>query len=133
LVATLLLLLLLSWLGRRLLAGSRSSPPAPVPAEPPPDVPIDQPIGDELDLHGVPPPEVTELVEAFIDEALARGRLRVRIVHGKGTGVLRARVRAILAAHPGVLAFADAPPPSHWGATVVELHPPAVEPESTSE
>ncbi|UCE04181.1 MAG: Smr/MutS family protein [Candidatus Latescibacterota bacterium] len=96
-------------------------------------MPIDQPIGDELDLHGVPPREVTELVAAFIDEALLQGRPRVRIVHGKGTGVLRARIRAILAAHPGVRAFADAPPPSHWGATVVELQPPAVEPDSTSE
>jgi dsDNA-specific endonuclease/ATPase MutS2 len=48
----------------------------------------------------------------------------VRIIHGKGTGFQRNRVRAILAADPLVAAVADAPPQAGgWGATLVDLRP----------
>lgn len=125
-LATLALLLALSWLGRRLL-GVRRSTTAPRSSNTPPgSEPLQEseearPIGDELDLHGVPPREVSSLVDAFIDAACTRNARFVRIVHGRGIGVLRRLVRARLARHPRVVAFGDAPPPSGWGATVAEL------------
>ena len=82
-------------------------------------------LGDELDLHGVPPRDVGDLVDAFVDDACARGLRRIRIIHGKGIGALRQQVRARLQRHPNVLRFGDAPPPSAWGATVAELQPSA--------
>jgi Smr domain-containing protein len=92
-------------------------------AGPDPDYAVE--IGDELDLHGVPPRDVDELVGAFVDVSLERGRSRVKIIHGKGTGSLRARVRVLLERHPGVAGYEDAVAPgSGWGATVVTLRPP---------
>jgi len=120
LLATLALLLVLSWLGRRLLGDRRAhtAPPGPASFQ---EAEAAQPVGDELDLHGVPPREVAALVDAFIDAACHRNARFVRIVHGRGIGVLRRLVRARLARHPRVVAFGDAPPPSGWGATVAEL------------
>ena len=46
----------------------------------------------------------------------------VRIIHGRGIGVQREIVRAVLARTPQVIAFHDAPPQAGgWGATVVRL------------
>jgi len=80
-------------------------------------------VGNELDLHGVPPREVAGLVDAFIDACAERQERFVRIIHGRGIGVLRRIVRSRLARHPRVLDYGDAPPPSGWGATVAELAP----------
>jgi dsDNA-specific endonuclease/ATPase MutS2 len=65
---------------------------------------------------------VVSVVEEYI-EAAARERYReVRLIHGKGTGVQRAAVRALLARHPRVESYADAPPEAGgWGATRVIL------------
>lgn len=125
--ATLLLVWGLVLLGRRLRRGPVPIDAAPVdPGGPDPEYEVA--IGDELDLHGVPPPEVDSLVDAFIEVSVAQHRGTVRIVHGKGTGTLRARVRARLARHPDVVAFGDAPSPGGgWGATVVRLGPPRAE------
>src|SRR5262245_1180467 len=132
LVATLLLVAGLGWLGRRFHAPPPHEEPPPL--EPlPDDLPAVVAVEDSLDLHGVPPREVAELVDAFLDNACLQGRRQVRIVHGKGIGAMRRTVRDRLARHPGVLAFADAPPPSGWGATVVELAPPAVAPPQGSD
>ena len=87
---------------------------------------------DTLDLHGVPPREVADCVDAFVEQACANGMRWVRIVHGKGIGVRRRQVRALLAADPRVAAYGDAPPPSSWGATVAELQGGVVEPPATS-
>lgn len=82
------------------------------------------PITEELDLHHFQPREVGSLVPEYLEAAQAAGFVRVRVVHGKGTGALRERVHAILRRHPAVASFALADERrGGWGATVVELRP----------
>jgi dsDNA-specific endonuclease/ATPase MutS2 len=79
-------------------------------------------LGDELDLHTFRPRDVPELVPDYLEEAAARGFREVRIVHGKGTGVLRTTVHAILERHPLVESFRLADERrGGWGATIVFL------------
>ncbi len=78
--------------------------------------------GDVLDLHGFPPKDMNEIVRDYLDRAHAAGLRHVRIVHGKGIGVQREAVRALLARDPRVAGFRDAPGEhGGWGATLVEL------------
>lgn len=80
------------------------------------------PITDVFDLHAVQPREVAAVVEAYLEEADRLGLKALRIIHGRGIGVQRQVVRAVLARTPSVLAFGDAPPDlGGWGATVVRL------------
>ena len=80
------------------------------------------PITDVLDLHTVPPREVTAVVEAWLDAVWEAGFTALRIVHGKGIGVQREAVRKVLGRTPFVVAFGDAPlEAGGWGATVVTL------------
>lgn len=84
--------------------------------------PVRIPITDELDLHLFQPRDYPDLLENYLVECLATEIYRVRIIHGKGTGFQRRRVRQILAELPMVASFADAPPESGgWGATIVNL------------
>lgn len=84
--------------------------------------PVRLPITDVFDLHSVPPKEVQDTVEAYLEEAQHAGLTVVRIVHGRGLGVQRRMVRAVLARSPLVASFGDAPPQAGgWGATVVYL------------
>jgi dsDNA-specific endonuclease/ATPase MutS2 len=84
--------------------------------------PVRIPITDTFDLHTVQPKEVTDVVEAYLEEANRLGIKSLRIIHGRGTGVQRQIVRAVLGRTPFVIAFGDAPPESGgWGATVVKL------------
>lgn len=84
--------------------------------------PVRIPIEDRIDLHAFSPSEVRPLVEDYLEEAARAGFRRVRIVHGRGSGVQRRIVRAALSRHPLVEAFADAPPEAGgWGATLVRL------------
>jgi DNA-nicking Smr family endonuclease len=84
--------------------------------------PVHLPIEDALDLHAFAPKDVRPVVEEYLKEAAARGFREVRLIHGRGLGVQRASVQALLAAHPLVLRFFDAPPErGGWGATVVVL------------
>lgn len=89
-----------------------------------PDEPVPIPIEDALDLHAFAPADVRSVVEEYLVAAHARGFREVRLIHGKGIGVQRTIVQALLARHPLVESFADAPPErSHWGATLVRLKP----------
>ena len=125
-LATLLfvaVLALLARLGRRALGGGPRPPedrPPEASAEAGADLTIEA-TGDTLDLHGTAPAEIGALVDAFIETSRQRGTRWVRIIHGKGTGTQRRTVRARLARRADVIGFADAPPPSGWGATVVEI------------
>jgi DNA-nicking Smr family endonuclease len=89
-----------------------------------PDGVVTIPIDGDLDLHTFSPKDVKELVPEYIAACRERGILRVRIVHGKGRGVLQRTVHAILGRLPGVASYALADALSGgWGATVVVLRP----------
>ena len=86
--------------------------------------PVRIPIEDALDLHAFAPRDVASVVDDYLREAQRAGFREVRLIHGRGTGTQRATVRALLARHPLVAGFADAPPErGGWGATVVTLAP----------
>jgi DNA mismatch repair protein MutS2 len=55
---------------------------------------------NELDIRGMLPEEATRFVERFIDASFMSSQSSVRIVHGKGTGVLRKLVERIMKAYP---------------------------------
>lgn len=84
------------------------------------DEPVVVPIEDEIDLHAFAPRDILSVVEEYLQAAHAAGRRRVRLVHGRGIGVQRAAVQRLLAAHPLVVRYWDAPE-SALGATVVVL------------
>ncbi len=73
---------------------------------------------DQLDVRGLPGQEAREQVRRLVDDAALAGLSEVRIVHGRGTGALRAAVRDELARHPLVDRSA---PDADDGATVATL------------
>ena len=84
---------------------------------------VEHPIGPELDLHTFRPEEIGSLLPEYFAECRQRGILRVRIIHGKGSGSLRTGVHHLLATLPEVQQFiwpADEASGS-WGATWVIL------------
>ena len=82
------------------------------------------PITDVFDLHTILPRDVKRVVEEYLIEAHAAGFRNVRIIHGKGIGVQRDMVRAILARTSFALDWTDAPPEAGGlGATIVRLAP----------
>ena len=88
----------------------------------PDEEPVRIPITDVFDLHSVHPKEVKEVVEAYLEEARNMGLKNLRIIHGRGIGVQRRMVRAVLARTPFVASFGDAPEQAGgWGATIVTL------------
>ena len=89
---------------------------------PPDDEPVRIPITDVFDLHSVQPKEVEAVVEAYLEEARCLGLKNLRIIHGRGAGVQRRIVRAVLVRTPFVASFGDAPEQAGgWGATIVTL------------
>ena len=50
----------------------------------------------EVDLRGMDSIEAVSVMERYLDEAMRSGLKQVRVVHGKGTGVLRAAVQQAL-------------------------------------
>jgi dsDNA-specific endonuclease/ATPase MutS2 len=84
--------------------------------------PVTIPITDVFDLHTILPRDVKRVVEEYLIEARAAGFRSVRIIHGKGIGVQREMVRAILGRTQWVLDWTDAPPEAGgMGATIVRL------------
>lgn len=78
------------------------------------------PIEHELDLHPFHPRDIPSVVDEYITAAYERGLSDVRLIHGRGTGVQRGIVQAVLERHPLVASFHDAPD-AHLGATVAVL------------
>ena len=62
----------------------------------------------EVDVRGMTTDEAVPYVDRAIDDALLAGMTQVRIIHGKGTGALRAGLHAYLKTHRSVAAFAMA-------------------------
>jgi DNA-nicking Smr family endonuclease len=86
--------------------------------------PVELPIEDSLDLHSFAPPDIPSVVEEYLSAARAAGLTEVRLIHGRGRGVQKARVHSLLARVPGVVAAFEAPADrGGWGATVVRLAP----------
>jgi DNA-nicking Smr family endonuclease len=84
--------------------------------------PVKIPIEDTLDLHTFKPKEVPDLLDDYFTTCLEANIYSVRIVHGKGQGILKKRVHGLLKKNPLVLAFKAAPfEAGGWGATIVEL------------
>lgn len=84
--------------------------------------PIEIPITDELDLHTFKPKDLPDLLDDYLDACREKGIFAVRIIHGKGKGILKKRLQSLLKKHPLVRSFTDAPPEAGgWGATLVDL------------
>lgn len=84
--------------------------------------PVEVRIGDVIDLHTFKPREVAGLLPEYFRCCIDKGIYTVRVVHGKGRGILKHRVQHILQTCPLVRAFRDAPAQAGgWGATIVEL------------
>jgi DNA mismatch repair protein MutS2 len=75
-------------------------------------------LSDEVDVRGLRAQEARERVRAYVDDAALAGIDTVRVVHGRGTGAVRAAVRDELARHPLV---GKTEPDSHDGATLAHL------------
>ncbi len=78
--------------------------------------PTDAP--SELDVRGRTAQEAREALRLFVDTAALAGRDELRVIHGRGTGAVRAAVRDELTRHPLV---ASHEPDSADGATVARL------------
>ena len=89
--------------------------------------PIQIPIEDVLDLHTFRPQDIPDLLADYFAECLKAGIFSVRVIHGKGKGIQKRQVQRILQKNRHVKSFSDAPPEAGgWGATLVELKPPAI-------
>ncbi len=84
--------------------------------------PVVLPVEDSLDLHPFAPAEIPSVVESYLEAAWAAGFREVRLIHGRGIGVQRERVRSVLSRNPLVREIHDAPPGrGGWGATIAHL------------
>ncbi len=91
--------------------------------------PVVLPLEDVLDLHPFAPRDIDHVVPEYLDECRKAGLMTVRLIHGKGKGVRRERVRALLSQLPWVEGFRDAPiEAGGWGATLVTLRPEGADP-----
>ncbi len=82
----------------------------------------DKSINLEIKLLGMTFEEAKPLVDEFIDNALLGGLNKVRIVHGKGTGVLRRKIRQYLRKNNRIVEFYSPPQEAGGdGVTVVSF------------
>jgi DNA-nicking Smr family endonuclease len=84
--------------------------------------PVELPIDGILDLHAFRPRDVKELLPDYLAACREKGILEVRVIHGKGSGMLRKTVHLLLGRMPGVASFRTAGEDAGgWGATIVIL------------
>ena len=72
-----------------------------------------------LDLHGKTVAETIDALDVFLNDAFLDGRHEVRVIHGRGSGRLKAAVHKRLAQHASVRAFRL--DPANPGVTIVSL------------
>jgi dsDNA-specific endonuclease/ATPase MutS2 len=82
--------------------------------------PIRVPIEGEIDLHAFAPADIPSVVQEYVEAAVASGIEVIRLVHGRGQGVQRGIVQAVLDRHPQVVEFWD-DGASHLGATIARI------------
>lgn len=83
---------------------------------------VSLPIEDFIDLHPFAPRDIPEVVEAYLEAAREAGLTEVRLIHGRGIGVQRARVHSLVKKLPYVTRAYEAPVErGGWGATIVEM------------
>lgn len=86
--------------------------------------PHEIPITSEIDLHTFRPGDLGSLLPEYFRECRRLGILEVRVIHGKGTGALRAGVHRLLEKSEDVVSFGSGNELSGgWGATIVHLAP----------
>ncbi|MEN8614467.1 endonuclease MutS2 [Dehalogenimonas sp. THU2] len=79
-------------------------------------------VGLELDLRGKRADDIESLLDEYLNDAATANLPEVRIIHGFGTGAVRAIVREQAGRHPLVRSFASAPREQGGdGATVLRL------------
>lgn len=79
-------------------------------------------VASEIKLLGLTVEEANVLVDKYLDDAFLAGLATVRIVHGKGTGMLRKGIHTYLKKHPHVKSFRLAGiGEGDMGVTVVEI------------
>ena len=80
------------------------------------------PAPDELRLRHLTVDEALPRLDRFLHDGYLAGMTQVRIIHGKGTGMLRETVRRVLGKHPLVKGFRAG---DKWeggeGVTIVEF------------
>lgn len=91
-----------------------------------PGEPLRVPIEECIDLHTFAPRDIPDVVASYLEAAQEAGLTEVRVIHGRGKGVQKERVRQVLAKSELVAHFEEATPDrGGWGATVVTLKPSA--------
>ena len=75
----------------------------------------------QVDLHGLDRHQAHAETEEFLKKAKKRGLRCVRIVHGKGLGVLKSALRRWLPMKDEVLAFTQAPAAQGGGGALLVL------------
>jgi DNA-nicking Smr family endonuclease len=89
---------------------------------------VEQPVDGILDLHTFQPKEASSVLDEYLRVCREKGILEVKVIHGKGKGVLLRTVHALLEKHPLVAGFKLDSEGSGWGATIVFLKKRAEDP-----
>jgi len=79
------------------------------------------PVDGILDLHTFHPRDAADVTSEYLHACHSHGLYHVRIIHGKGTGTLRATVHDVLEKCPLVDSWRTPTDVSSWGATLVVL------------
>jgi len=84
--------------------------------------PVEVPITDEIDLHTFHPGDVKDLLEEYFRCCIDKGIYTVRVIHGKGKGILKKRVHSCLSENTYVSRYrSSAQEKGGWGSTTVDL------------